>query len=152
MLKLRDDLGLAKAVGVSNFGKLQLEELEKSGLEPPEVNQIELHLWHQQRELVAYLQEKQISIMAYCPLARGKKWGSLGGTVEEESYWAMRWCEQKGYICIPKSIKPERVESNFKCTRVPLSAEKMAELDSKDEGFRASGSVRYQDLPWDAVK
>ena len=34
-------LGLAKAVGVSNFGKAQLEGLKATGLEMPEVNQVE---------------------------------------------------------------------------------------------------------------
>ena len=37
------DVGLAKSVGVSNFGVEQLREMENAGLELPEVNQIELH-------------------------------------------------------------------------------------------------------------
>lgn len=151
MLKLRDR-GLAKAVGVSNFGKKQLEELEKCNVELPEVNQIELHVWNQQRELVSYLKEKDIAVMAYCPLARGKKWGSLGGSVQEEAVWAMRWCEQKGYICIPKTVTLDRVKTNFEWTRAPLSEEKMAELDTRDEGLRVARSVHDQDLAWEDVR
>jgi diketogulonate reductase-like aldo/keto reductase len=36
----------------------------------PAVNQIEIHPWCQQREIVAYCQKNGIALQAYCPLAR----------------------------------------------------------------------------------
>ena len=68
--------GMAKAVGVSNFGVAQLQGLKASGLEVPEVNQVELHPWLQQKELVAYHNAEGIATMGYCPLARCKKFGA----------------------------------------------------------------------------
>ena len=55
-------LGLAKAVGVSNFGFEQLRQLRMSGREMPEVNQFELHVWNQQREAVEYMRREGIVI------------------------------------------------------------------------------------------
>jgi hypothetical protein len=57
------ELGLAKAVGVSNFGVSHLKKLKSEGLEVPEVNQVELHCWHQQKQLVAYHEKESIMTM-----------------------------------------------------------------------------------------
>jgi len=53
LLALRD-AGLIRAVGVSNFGIQQLEGMRMSGLELPEVNQVEVHCWRQMQDLTAY--------------------------------------------------------------------------------------------------
>ena len=47
-------MGLAKAVGVSNFGRAQLEALKETGVEMPEVNQVELHPWLPQNDLIEF--------------------------------------------------------------------------------------------------
>lgn len=49
-----------------------LEEIRAAGLEQPEVNQIELHPYCQQKPIVEYCQKRGIIIEAYCPLVRGK--------------------------------------------------------------------------------
>ena len=48
---------------------------QAAGLEAPQVNQIELHVFLQQRETVAYCEKEGITIMGYAPLARCKKFG-----------------------------------------------------------------------------
>ena len=72
MLALRD-AGKCRAVGVSNFGVAQLKQLAACGLEAPEVNQIELHPWLQQRPTVEYCRANGIVTMGYamrCPFRR----------------------------------------------------------------------------------
>ena len=67
--------GKAKSVGVSNFGVEHLQGLKDAGKELPEVNQIELHCWLQQKELVDYCKSEEIVVMGYCPIARAQKFG-----------------------------------------------------------------------------
>eukprot|EP00930_Biecheleria_cincta_P015022 TRINITY_DN12673_c0_g1_i1.p1 TRINITY_DN12673_c0_g1~~TRINITY_DN12673_c0_g1_i1.p1 ORF type:complete len:541 (-),score=69.04 TRINITY_DN12673_c0_g1_i1:70-1692(-) len=64
------DLGLAKSVGVSNFSIAQLEGLLAAGRELPEVNQIELHPWLQQRRTTEWCDAHGVAVMAYSPLGR----------------------------------------------------------------------------------
>ena len=114
MLECRE-AGLVKAVGVSNFGKNQLEGLKSAGLELPEVNQIECHVWNQQLETREYMNENNIATMGYCPLARCKQFGEtvLAEMSKEknisEALLAIKWSLHEGIITIPKSSNPERI-------------------------------------------
>lgn len=155
--------GWAKAVGVSNFGLAQLEGLksvcEVEGLDMPEVNQVELHCWHQQPKLRAFHEANGIVTMGYCPLARMQKMGDpvltpiaerIGKT---EPQVALRWSLQAGIITIPKSISPSRVAQNGDAAdKFELSEADMEAIASVDCQHKASGSVLCQDLPWDDVK
>ena len=47
-----------------------LEELRKAGRPKPSVNQIELHAFLKQKEIVDYCRLNDIALMAYAPLAR----------------------------------------------------------------------------------
>nr|XP_036584851.1 putative aldo/keto reductase [Colletotrichum truncatum]KAF6794501.1 putative aldo/keto reductase [Colletotrichum truncatum] len=66
--------GRTRAIGVSNFRIEHLEEMKGyARVWPPVVNQIEIHPWCQQRELVEYCRRHGIVVQAYSPLARGHK-------------------------------------------------------------------------------
>lgn len=64
--------GQIKSAGVSNFGVKHLQELKKGGF-VPSINQIELHPWCQQKDIVSYCQKEGIVVQAYCPLVRGDR-------------------------------------------------------------------------------
>ena len=64
LLRLRQ-LGLASAVGVSNFSPRLLRELIAATGEPPDLVQVEMHLLLQQPELRALCDEHGIFIQAY---------------------------------------------------------------------------------------
>ena len=54
------------------------------------------------------------------------------------------WCLQKGYVVIPKSVKPARIEENIvRADQPPISASDMATLDAFDE---------YLVTGWDPTK
>jgi len=103
MLELRK-LGLARAVGVSNFGIVQLQALIDSSHEAPEANQVEVHFGCQQRELLAYCARVGIMTVAAAPLSRGRL---LGGRTmlaalaarrgRTEAEIAVRWCVELWY-------------------------------------------------------
>lgn len=60
--------GLAKSIGVSNFNKVQLEQLVKDATIKPANLQVELHIYLQQHELVDFCQANGIIVTAYAPL------------------------------------------------------------------------------------
>ncbi|KAI7739845.1 hypothetical protein M8C21_029955 [Ambrosia artemisiifolia] len=62
------ELGLVRAIGVSNFNVQQIKELLKFAKIVPAVNQVELHPFWRQDELVKFCQSKFIHVSAHTPL------------------------------------------------------------------------------------
>ena len=62
-------LGLARAIGVSNFTTKHLGRVLAAATVPPAVNQVELNPAWQQRTLRAYCADKGIHVAAYSPAA-----------------------------------------------------------------------------------
>lgn len=60
--------GKVKAIGVSNFSPLLLDQLSKTWKTVPAVNQVELHPYCPQHDLKKYCEEKNILLQAYSPL------------------------------------------------------------------------------------
>lgn len=151
-------MGLTRAVGVSNFGIEQLQGLKDAGLEMPEVNQIELHIWLQQKEVVEWCRKENIAVMGYCPLAKTNMFGKtdVKNIAEEigqtESQVAIRWSMQSGIITIPKSINKDRIKENSDVFNFELSEENMKRLDECDIDYKASLSASNMYIPWDKVK
>lgn len=114
--------GLTKAVGVSNFSVNNLKALEAAGLKTPSVNQVELHPLLPQNELIKYTKEKGIVIEAYSPLGSQDSPLFTNKTLKviADSYGVsnaqvlINWALKRGYVVLPKSVNPARVEENFK--------------------------------------
>ncbi|TIA88349.1 hypothetical protein E3P99_02637 [Wallemia hederae] len=129
-----------KAIGVSNYGVKHLQELEKYATQPISVNQLELHPWFQQREIVSYCQQRGILLEAYCPLVRGKKaeHPTLVRIASEcAKSWAqvlVRWSLQKAFVTLPKSDNADRQIHNADVFDFVLSDEQMHALDALDAG------------------
>lgn len=60
-------VGKAKAIGISNFSKNDLDRLLRETSVVPADHQMELHPWLQQKEFVEYNKEKGIHITQYSP-------------------------------------------------------------------------------------
>jgi len=130
-------IGLARSIGVSNYGVHHLEELKASS-EMPAVNQIEVNPYITRTDLCAYCRERGIVIEAYSPLTKGLKLkdrklleiaARYGLTTAQ---LMIRWCLQKGYVVIPKSVTPQRIEENAKLGETDISAADIQTLDSFD--------------------
>ncbi|KAB5544939.1 hypothetical protein DKX38_013051 [Salix brachista] len=80
------DLGLVRAIGVSNFSVQQIKELLKFAKVVPAVNQVELHPFWRQEELVKFCKSKGIHVSAHTPLGvpTGSPGSSDSGSGEDE--------------------------------------------------------------------
>ena len=138
--------GKLRAIGVSNFYPDHLIDLASNVEIAPMVNQVETHVFNQQREARKYMDEFGTRIMAWAPLAEGRNGlftnpmlaqigEKHGKTVAQV---ALRWLLQSGVIIIPKSTHKERMAENLNIFDFELDAEDMqaiASLDTKHSLF-----------------
>ncbi|KAI8145454.1 NADP-dependent oxidoreductase domain-containing protein [Fennellomyces sp. T-0311] len=117
--------GVAKSIGVSNFTIPMLEEILRECEIPPAVNQIEIHPSLPQEEMLAFCKKNGIVLTAFSPLGnpghRGKPVMLEHPAVLKaaEKYNAtpvqvlLNWAVSRGYVVIPKSVTPERIDANL---------------------------------------
>jgi diketogulonate reductase-like aldo/keto reductase len=124
--------GLIKHVGVSNYTKRHLEELEIA----PYLNQIEFHpLVYDDRmkELLEYCKKRDILVQAYSPLAEGKfvnqEW-EISEIIEiakkrnaTVAQVLIKWVLDKGVLVVVKSSRIARLKENLDSLNVKLLQE-----------------------------
>jgi diketogulonate reductase-like aldo/keto reductase len=143
MERLKRD-GKARAIGVSNYTVRHLEELLARANEPPSVNQVELHPFLQQRELVEFCRKSGIVVEAYAPLVKAQRMDHPVLRRLARKHQAtpaqvlVRWALQLGYVVLPKSVQPERIRENAEVYRFELDADDLAAMERLDEGYRTS--------------
>jgi diketogulonate reductase-like aldo/keto reductase len=134
--------GLIKSIGVSNYTIKHLEEMKSYANEMPAVNQVELHIFLQQPELIEYCQKENIVVEAYSPLAHANTMDHPEiiklAKKHKKSYAQimLRFLVQKGLVVIPKSINPERIKSNLDIFDFELSNKEIVELTKLDRNLR----------------
>lgn len=134
--------GKAKSIGVSNYTIKHLEEMKEYANILPAVNQVELHVFLQQPELLEYCRDNNIVVEAYSPLAHGKKMDDptiIAVAQKHHKTYAqilLRWLLQQGCVALPKSVKPERVRQNIDIFNFELDGEDMHRLAQLDQNLR----------------
>lgn len=125
-----------RAFAVSNFTPKLIDEIEKFNSIPIWGNQVEHHLYLQQKPMREYLDKQNMKMVAYSPLARGKV---LSLPIIQEfakkyekspSQIALAWIMAHNVIPIPKASSRNHLEQNFKAQEVLLSEEDIVKLDS----------------------
>lgn len=130
------DDNLIKYIGISNFSIDQIIEAQKFTKHPLLVNQIEVHPRNYNRELYDYMQQKQMQVVAYSPLDRGKilnhsllsKIGNKYAISESEVVLA--WLISKNIVPIPKSGNFTHIEENYHAISIQLQTEDIEEIDT----------------------
>jgi diketogulonate reductase-like aldo/keto reductase len=135
--------GQAKSIGVSNYTIKHLEEMQEYAKVTPAVNQVELHVFLQQPELLTYCKEHDIAVEAYSPLAHAKAGADEPVLVEiakkySKSYAQvmLRWLIQRDLVILPKSVTPSRIQENINIFDFSLDEEDMAKLSKLDRELR----------------
>ncbi|QYN40325.1 aldo/keto reductase [Pseudonocardia sp. DSM 110487] len=143
--------GKVRAIGVSNFMPDHLARLLEETSVVPAVNQIEVHPYFRQSELLAVDSEHGILSQAWSPIGgitfyRG---GPHGSTLQDPTIGEiaaahgktpaqvmLRWHLQQGRQAIPKSVTPPRIAENFDVFDFELTADQLGAIDALDTGVR----------------
>ena len=108
------------------------------------MNQVELHPFLQQRELLAFCRAHGIAVEAYAPLVKARRLDHpvLRGIAAKHgatpAQVLVRWGLQRGLVVLPKSVRPERIRENAAVYGFSLGAADLAQLEGLDEGYRTS--------------
>lgn len=135
-----------RAIGISNFYVDRMVEFANFNRIRPMVNQVECHIFNQQKVLKEWAKKYDIALEAWAPFGEGR-----GGTFENPvvceigkkygktaAQVMLRWNIQNGVVVIPKSTHIERMKENFNVFDFALSAddmEKIAALDTAKSSF-----------------
>ena len=134
--------GKARAIGVSNFYPDRYIDIAHFAKIVPAVNQVETHIFQQQKEARKYLAKYGTQIMSWGPFAEGRNdffntplLKELGIKYSKSpAQIALRFLLQSGVVVIPKSVHENRMQENFNVFDFMLTAEEMEQLAALDTG------------------
>ena len=129
--------GRLRAIGVSNFGPDRYLDIQHFAEIKPAVNQIETHVFQQQKTAKEYLKKYGCQIESWGPFAEGRKdmftnpvltqIGEKYGKTAAQT--ALRFLLQSDVVVIPKSTHKDRMQQNFDLFDFTLTPEDMAAID-----------------------
>lgn len=139
--------GLARSIGVSNFTIRHLTELLANSETMPAANQVELHPYLYQRELLEFCREKKIVVQAYSPLTHGERLAdpklvamakkySTAAAPKSTAQILIRWALQHDVAVLPKSANPRRIAEDAAVYDFAISDDDMRQLDGFHENLR----------------
>jgi 2,5-diketo-D-gluconate reductase A len=132
--------GRARSIGVSNFQPAHLDRLAKETDTVPAVNQVEIHPYFTNDTVRDYARDHGIAIEAWSPIARGDVLNEPAAIRIADARGispaqvVLRWHIQRGDIVFPKSVTPERIQSNFELFDFELDNADMDDISALDKG------------------
>ncbi|MCI5126466.1 MAG: aldo/keto reductase, partial [Candidatus Electrothrix sp. AR5] len=148
------DKGLCRHIGVSNFSIAKLKALLETARLQPELNQIELHPYLQQSEMLDFCRKNKVHLTAYSPLGSPDRPPALKENDEpmllEEAVVRriaelhgctsaqvlISWAVERETAVIPKSINPARLQENLAAASLVLSPDDMVDIADLDRQRR----------------
>lgn len=133
--------GKIRAIGISNFYADRMVDFASFNRVKPMVNQMETHIFNQQKSLKDWCDKYGIRLEAWAPFGEGRKdtfdnpvllkisekYGKTAAQV------MLRWNIQRGVVVIPKSVHIERMQENFDVFDFALSEEDMTAISALDK-------------------
>ena len=146
--------GRAACIGVSNFAPDHLRRLAAEADIVPAVNQIEVHPYLAQQDLLAFDAGHGIVTEAWSPLAQGAvladpALGEIARTHDKTpAQVVLRWHVQRNSVVIPKTSAPARLRENFEIFDFHLSPRDMDRISGLDRHQRTGPDPdTYNDIP-----
>lgn len=154
--------GLVKSIGVSNFTTIMLVDLLTYAKIKPAVNQIELHPYHTQEELVAFCKSKGIAVTAYSPLGRPgvldiQAQNILGEVIikrlakkykKTPAQILLNWAINRETIAIPKSVTKERISENIDIFDFELTKTEQTAISALNRNLRIVNPGQWWGIPY----
>ena len=133
--------GKTRAIGISNFFADRYVDLCNFVEIKPMINQMETHIFQQQRQLREYMKKYDTKLMSWSPMARGENnifenelLKNIGAKYNKTTAQiALRFLIREDIVIIPKSTHKERMEENFNIFDFELSDEDMNLLKGLDK-------------------
>ena len=133
--------GIIKAIGVSNFYPDRFIDIANFVQIPPMVNQVETHVFMQQKKAHEVMQKYSCIHESWGPFAEGRKDFFNNETLVEigkkygktSAQVALRYLIQNNVVVIPKTVHKDRMEQNFNVFDFELSNEDMNKISKLDE-------------------
>lgn len=134
--------GKLRAIGVSNFYPDRLIDLCQFAEVSPMVNQVETHVFQQQKAAHEVMKKYGVQHEAWGPFAEGKKSCFTNPALVEigqnhsktAAQTALRFLIQSDVVVIPKSTHKERMEQNLAVFDFTLSDAEMDAIRALDAG------------------
>ncbi|KAL0478822.1 aldehyde reductase [Acrasis kona] len=152
------DSGLVKNIGVSNYSLPLLLDMMNYARIKPSVNQIEIHPYLNQNDLVKTLQEFDIHCTAYRPMAYGDASGAKliedPVIVELSNKYnckpaqiVLSWNVSRGVSAVPKSLSRGHLEENFNSYKLQLTKEDVDKINTLNKNKRFTDPMKNWALP-----
>lgn len=132
--------GKVRAIGVSNFFPDRFIDLVNFVEIKPAINQVETHVFNQQKKANEIMKKYGTQIESWGPFAEGRndffqnevlrKIGKKYGKSVAQT--ALRFLIQKGVVVIPKSTHKERMKENFDVFDFSLTENEIKEIEALD--------------------
>lgn len=149
------DAGKLRAIGLSNFNPHHVDSLLAYARIKPVVNQIEVHPYMTQQEVVGQTFARGIQVEGWAPLGQGgavlqdpviadiaKKHGKSIAQI------ILRWNMQRGLIAIPRCDNPDYTKENIDIFDFELSPVEMAVINGLNRNERTNPKNDPDNFPW----
>ena len=153
LLYARDELGLVRSIGVSNYQTRHLEEIRRAGLELPAVNQLQIHLWLTRDEDLVYAQSNGIVLEAWAPLGHVPWWEQEPSLLRVATAHGvtpaavlLQWHVQRSVVPIFGTDSVEHLASDLKVLSFLLSDEEMAALNACNRNESAPTYISMEQM------
>lgn len=110
--------GKLRAIGISNFEQVDLENIFETCTIKPMVNQILTHISNVPFDLIEYSQKQGVLVEAYSPIAHGELMKNKEVLAIAQKYnvsipqLSIRFCLQLGLLPLPKTANPTHMKAN----------------------------------------
>lgn len=149
------DAGKIRAIGVSNFNPHHVDELLAYARIKPAVNQIEIHPYMTQQEVVGNTFAKGIQVQGWAPLGQGGavlQDGTIGAIAQKHgksiAQVILRWNMQRGLIAIPRCDNADYTAENMDIFDFELSPVEMSVINGLNRNERTYEKNDPDNFPW----